>query len=82
VATDSEGVEYVGYENGCQIYHLGSGTYSFTTSLKDAVSSVVGESAALPVYDLYGRLIRNDNPSVQGLRAGIYISGGKKVLTR
>ena len=82
VATDSEGVEYVGYENGCQIYHLGSGTYSFTTSLKDAVSGVVGESAALPVYDLYGRLIRNDNASVQGLRAGIYISGGKKVLTR
>ena len=81
-AAESEGVEYLGYEDGCQVYRLGSGSYCFTTDLKDAISRVVTESSSAPVYDLNGRLLRSETTSTQGLRAGIYIAGGRKVMTR
>lgn len=81
-AAESEGVEYLGYEDGCQVYRLGSGSYCFNTDLKDAISRVVTESSSAPVYDLNGRLLRSETTSTQGLRAGIYIAGGRKVMTR
>ena len=81
-AADAEGVEYVGYEDGCQVYRLGSGFYRFTTRLKDAVSAVTTDTPAGPVYDLSGRQLCSEPSSLQGLRAGLYIAGGRKVLTR
>ena len=81
-AADAEGVEYVGYEDGCQVYRLGSGSYRFTTRLKDAVSAVTTDTPAGPVYDLSGRQLCSEPSSLQGLRAGLYIAGGRKVLTR
>ncbi|MBP5770427.1 MAG: family 78 glycoside hydrolase catalytic domain [Bacteroidaceae bacterium] len=80
-AAEAEGVEYVGFEEGCQVYRLGSGAYHFTTSLKDAITDIKADGTATPVYDLGGRLISSDCTSVQGMRDGIYVTAGKKVMT-
>ena len=83
-ADQAEGVDYIGYEDGCQVYHLGSGTYRFTTSLASAVSrpAADGASAAQPVYDLSGRRVQTLAASSQSLHKGLYVTRGKKVVLK
>ena len=69
LATIAEGVTYVGYEDGCQVYKLGSGVYRFTTDDADKLQSAsVNVSEADAVYDLSGRKINAEcsshNPQI------------------
>ncbi|MBQ6186858.1 MAG: family 78 glycoside hydrolase catalytic domain [Prevotella sp.] len=84
VAEEAEGVSYVGYENGCKVFELGSGTYHFTSSLNTGIASINADSDGqlAPIYDLAGRRMRSDNASTTGLHPGIYISAGKKFVVR
>ena len=83
-ADDAEGIEYVGFENGCKVYHLGSGSYRFTTNLKTAITSQAyhAENKTAPIFDLSGRILRTDNKSAEGLHQGVYISDGKKFIVK
>lgn len=78
---ESEGIEYIGYADGCKIFRLGSGTYHFTTHLKISAialpSAVEGLGAAETVYDLAGRNFSNSKQV-----KGIYIADGKKYLKK
>lgn len=49
-AADSEGVEYVGMEEGCAVFRLQSGTYSFDvrSSIPDGLSRVFTEFTVCP----------------------------------
>ena len=84
IADEAEGVEYVGFENGCKIYRLGSGSYRFTTNLKTGITSAIqsAEKGNAPIFDLSGRILRTDNVSVEGLHQGVYISDGKKIFVK
>ena len=79
-AEEAEGIEYVGFENGCKVYRLGSGSYRFTTALKTAVNDIVAPQQSGPIYDLLGRQLRSTDESLKGLPSGIYLSKGKKVV--
>ncbi len=83
-AEEAEGVEYEGYENGCKVYRLGSGTYHFKSALKTAIDSIVADDnkQQSPVYDLAGRRLATSNTQMSDLPKGIYISGGKKYIVR
>ena len=78
-AEEAEGVEYVGYENGCKIYNLGSGHYHFTASLITAVKNLRADTNDGPVYDLAGRLLGSNSTTAANLRQGVYIVNGKKL---
>ena len=83
VAAKAEGVEYVGYENGCQVYRLGSGSYKFSSTLIDAAVPtryVESASGCYPVYDLSGHCLQTSDALSGGLRPGIYISNSKKFV--
>ena len=83
VASESEGITYVGYQDGCQVYELGSGTYHFTTNLKTGISlTSYEETVVAPVFDLSGRILRTDNTSVSDLRPGVYITDGRKFVIK
>ena len=84
-ASMAQGVTYVGYEDGCFVYELESGTYHFSTNIADKVQNTsfnAPEEDA--VYDLSGRYYGNMRRSTSGLSGlhGVYITSGKKVLTR
>ena len=83
-ADEAEGIEYVGYEDGCKVYSLGSGTYRFTTNLKTGISQLPTPNAQhpTPVFDLSGRILRADNQSAEGLHQGVYVSEGRKFLVK
>ncbi len=74
----------VGFENGCQVYRLGSGSYRFTTKLKTTAihlpSATEGKLKANPIYDLQGRYICTDLDQ-HNLKKGIYIVKGDKSKT-
>ena len=88
-AREAEGVTYVGYEDGCMVFTLGSGTYHFTTD-----GSVVGVGSlneddllhSSPVYDLMGRMRISDlatsGLNVASLPQGIYITNGRKIVVK
>ena len=82
-AAQAEGVEYVGYADGCHVFRLGSGTYRFTSNLQSAIRSprteVNGDGHA--AYDLLGRWVAA-SPDALSLHSakGIYITGNKKVV--
>lgn len=78
-ADEAEGVEYVGYDDGCKVYNLGSGHYHFTTSLITAVKDLRADAGDGPVYDLSGRLLGSNSAAAANLRQGIYIVNGKKL---
>ena len=83
-ATEAEGVEYLGFKNGCQVYRLGSGSYHFTTKLKTTAihlpSATEGKLKANLIYDLQGRYICTDLDQ-HTLKKGIYIVKGDKSKT-
>lgn len=79
-AEEAESVEYVGYENGCKIYKLGSGHYHFTASLITAVKNLRADTNDGPVYDLAGRLLGSNSIAAANLRQGVYIVNGKKLV--
>jgi alpha-L-rhamnosidase len=95
-AASAEGVTYVGYQDGCLVYELESGTYQFSTDKAANVQNTsfnVQEEAA--IYDLSGRRVFRDTPlrgsgegTVNGqLPKGIYIvarksKGGGEVVNR
>lgn len=92
-ANSAQGVTYVGYENGCFIYELESGTYQFSTDGADNVHSTSSDvQSDDAVYDLSGRkintrfAIHNSSQSpgtgVTKLSQGIYIVNHKKILKR
>ena len=87
-AREAEGVTYVGYEDGCQVYTLASGTYHFTTDGTVGIGQLEETilPAKAPVYDLMGRLWRSpqDSPlvGVASLPRGVYVTAGRKVLVR
>ncbi|MBQ8047265.1 MAG: family 78 glycoside hydrolase catalytic domain [Prevotella sp.] len=83
-AEEAEGVEYAGYEKGCKIYHLGSGTYRFTTNGSTAVNLIRNENAPerTPTFDLSGRLLSTEKASGRKLSRGIYIADGKKFVVK
>ena len=74
-ADEAEGVEYIGYEQGCKLYRLGSGTYRFTTSLATAIRQSSGTTVGSPqaIYDLLGR--KRTKPS-----HGLYLTDGKVIV--
>ena len=84
-ATSAQGVTYIGYEDGCLVYKLESGTYLFSTDKADKVQSTslnVPEEAA--VYDLSGRYHGRARHSASGMSGlhGVYITSGKKTVIK
>jgi len=86
-----KGVAYTGYNNGCHIYELGSGTYHFTIDGSTDIKSTPynpkqtfrpskdGETANY-VFDLGGRLLLHEINATSELSRGIYVTGGKKIV--
>ncbi len=87
-AREAEGITYLGYEDGCMVFTLGSGTYHFTTDGSVGVEALnepdIHHSA--PVYDLMGRMRipSTDAPVLQmaALPQGIYITDGRKIVVK
>ena len=88
-AASAEGVTYMGYKDGCQVYELQSGTYRFSADAADGVQSASADAPGdHSIYDLAGRKIDvrspNDNGKWRGVNGklpkGIYIGGAKKRL--
>ena len=84
VAEEAEGVEYVGFENGCRVYRLGSGSYRFTTTLKSGFEYITSDAKKMDinVFDIAGRSFRAEKYSAEDLQQGIYIVGDKKVFVK
>ena len=82
-ANEAEGVEYVGFENGCRVYRLGSGSYRFTTKLKTTAihlpSATEGKLKAAHIYDLQGRQV-SSSLNQRSLKKGIYVVDGEKMV--
>ena len=85
-AAQAEGVTYVGYEDGCLVYTLGSGTYHFSTDGSTAIANPEASLGQAPVYDLLGRMRikASDTPStdIVSLPKGVYISSGRKFIIK
>ncbi|MBO4641980.1 MAG: family 78 glycoside hydrolase catalytic domain [Bacteroidaceae bacterium] len=87
-AREAEGITYVGYEDGCMVFTLGSGTYHFTTDGSVGVKAMnepdIPHSA--PVYDLMGRMRIPSTSTpffhMAALPQGIYITDGRKIVVR
>lgn len=81
---ETEGITYKGYENGCHIYELESGTYHFTMDGETGIESLEDHSneAATPVYDLGGRKLLQDMDASSKLSRGIYVTKGKTVVVK
>ena len=88
-AASAEGVTYMGFKDGCQVYELQSGTYRFSADAADGVQSASADApAGCSIYDLAGRKIDVLSPNDNGkwrvvngkLPKGIYIEGAKKRL--
>ena len=84
-AAEAEGVEYVGYADGCHVFRLGSGTYHFTSNLLTAIHApslpTPGAADDGPAYDLLGRPLTaslTDLPSRP--TKNIYIASGRKIV--
>ena len=78
-ASSSQGITYVGYEDGCQVYELQSGTYRFSTDEADNVQSVSHDAPNNhDIYDLAGRQVNAS--MLNGLKKGIYIVNERKML--
>ena len=52
-----------------------------TVTLTDGIDNV-GEEQQLTIYDITGRLVRQNAKSLEGLKQGIYIINGKKVVLK
>lgn len=80
----AEGIEYIGFEDGCKVYRLGSGSYRLTTSLTTGVSPLKADAggAPHPLYDLSGRRVSPLASASQALRRGLYVSSGRKVVVQ
>ena len=86
-AAEAEGVTYVDYEDGGQVYELVSGTYHFstdgTTVLEEPATSLQGRT---DVYDLGGgkqvSAGENSDNERSCLRHGIYVSDGRKFVVK
>ena len=75
-AADAEGVTFVGYEEGCLVYELGSGSYIFGTDAGLGVAQPTANATCTASwYDLSGFRFESE-PT----RRGVYIHAGKKVL--
>ena len=87
-ARNAEGVTYVGYEDGCLVFTLGSGTYHFTTDGSVGINRLNEDMQyhAAPVYDLMGRMLisAKESPtlSIAALPKGVYISDGRKFVVK
>ena len=72
----AQGVTYVGYEDGCLVFELESGTYQFSTDKADKVQST---SFNAPndgaIYDLSGRKINGQCSSLQSGVSGAMFNG-------
>ena len=79
-AKQAQGVKFIGFQNGHQVYELGSGTYHFFTDGTVGVGCLDETEAPSPVYDLFGRMRQSSMESLSLLPKGIYIMTGKKVL--
>ena len=88
LATQAEGVTFVGYEDGCLVYELGSGTYHFTSDGTVDVSTPAENVQRVPeAYDLSGRRIPHyvffdaqGHKAGHSVQRGIYIVDGRKVV--
>ena len=55
----------------------------FVVSVSDGISSVtVSEKQPADIYDLNGRLVRKNATNTEGLRGGVYIIRGRKIVVR
>ena len=75
-ASQAEGVTPVGYQDGCLVYELASGSYHFETDGTTGVkkpSADNGQQSTDSIYDSSGR-------RVEKMKKGVYIFKGKKVL--
>ncbi len=82
-AGEADGIEYIGYEDGCKVYRLGSGQYVFSTSLTTAVkrpkvdNRITGE---VRHYDLSGRQLSSAAQYAPGKGISISNTGRKQVM--
>ena len=80
----AQGVTCVGYDDGCFVFELESGTYQFSTDRADGIGAIQGQETrdegqeTRAVYDLGGRLVSEEADS--SLKKGIYITTRKKIL--
>ncbi len=93
-ASAAQGVTPIGYEDGCLIYELQSGTYQFSTDAPNGVQEARGkEREGDAIFDLGGRYLGEAKSKGQeagswGARNssrfhGIYITNsGKKTLVK
>lgn len=74
-ASQSEGVTAVGYQDGCLVYELSSGSYHFETDGTSGVrnSTTDNGQGTDSIYDPSGR-------RVEKMQKGVYIYNGKKIL--
>ncbi len=75
-AAKAEGVEYMGEEDGCQVYSLGSGSYVFSFGAPTSVQHIETPKGEKPIYTVGGIRLSDE----KDVRRGIVISGRKKIL--
>ncbi len=81
LASQAEGVTYIGYEDGCQVYELQSGTYQFSTDRTDKVQdTLIKPQVDDTIYDLFGR--NRGKAGFQSVPSGVYVSHGKKAVIK
>ena len=54
----------------------------FVTAITDGIHSITTHSRPANIYDLNGRLVRSQANSTEGLRAGVYLMNGRKIVVK
>ena len=79
VATKAEGVEYVGYKNGKQVYRLGSGSYHFSTQVPSGVKKQnIAAGLRLWPNPTTGKLNIDSDKTIKSLK--LFTASGSKVI--
>ncbi len=79
-ASDAEGVEYLGVQDGYAVCNLGSGSYEFAVDTPSGITSpLVGDNAAgnTPAYNINGYYVGTD---LENMPHGVYVQSGKKIV--
>ena len=79
-ASEAEGVEYLGVQDGYAVCNLGSGSYEFAVDTPSRITSpLVGDNATgnAPAYNINGYYVGTD---IESMPHGVYVQTGKKIV--
>ncbi len=48
----------------------------------DGIQGITGEKTNVDIYDITGKLVKANASSAEGLKSGVYIAGGKKIVIK